>query len=213
MARDSNYNQSELQKICNEAILYELGIDRPKNLQTAKALWEKAADSGSEHALAKLGRVPDTGSAKPLIKAESQNARQKSTDTVTLSYGGKIKRLLPKILVVESDLDALEAAVESLNREHFKVIAAPSGQEGLTILGRNPDVRVIYLNQKLSDIDGLQFVKILQKMQIAASASIVVGSSITTGDLVQKAKQLGVKSWLALPCEAEKFEKTIVGLV
>ena len=197
--------------LCNLAILYELGLDCPQDLGKAQELWQKAAALGSLHAIAKTGEtaLDETDlSVSSASQLSSEFGNQPAT-AERVQRVAPVKVILPKILVIESDLDALEACVETLDFDEHNVTGVPSATEGLKFIMQNQDIRSIYCNIRLSDMNGLQFVKTLRKMQVAGSARIVIGSATTTKELIQKAKTLGVDAWLAIPFTEENFAETL----
>jgi len=118
---------------------------------------------------------------------------------------------MPKILVVDNDLDTLETICISLEAGGFKVIKAEGGQKALNLLkSETPDL--ILLDIMMPEIDGIQVAKSLdadsktQKIPIVFISALPVESNNFKTAIKETANLKNIKGAVEKPF---KFEDLI----
>lgn len=104
------------------------------------------------------------------------------------------------ILIVEDDKEIRETITEVLEIEGYKVYAAGNGQEGIDIL-RNCETPpgLIILDLMMPVMDGYGFRDMQNRDEMMAAVPTVLLSA--DSNLVDKARQLGVKNFIKKPVE------------
>lgn len=69
---------------------------------------------------------------------------------------------LPWILYVDDEVINLELLQLTFSNE-FEILTAESAREGLSLLGRYPDIHVVISDLKMPEMDGLDFIKAVKK--------------------------------------------------
>jgi two-component system, OmpR family, alkaline phosphatase synthesis response regulator PhoP len=84
---------------------------------------------------------------------------------------------MPKILVVDNDLDTLETICLSLKAGGFEIIKAEGGQKALNLLKKEkPDL--ILLDIMMPEIDGIQVAKKLDENNLTQKIPIIFISAL-----------------------------------
>ena len=102
------------------------------------------------------------------------------------------------ILVVDDDVDILEALTEILEGEGFVIRRAKHGREALAELGPTPP-DLILLDLMMPVMDGWEFARQLKQNPALAAAPIVVLSA--DRDLSGRAQEIGAAAYLSKPFE------------
>lgn len=182
----------DLEAQCNLALLFEIGLDRQQDMEEALKWWEKAAQKGHPFAIKKIA----------LLKGESQ-AEHEVISEKSPSHEGL--RIQTKVLVIEDD-EGLRITLRDFLKHHgLAVIDVANGTEGVQALMSNPDTKIIITDLKMPVMNGMQFLKTMRKMQLAAGAKIVVMTAFSKPELIAKGKSLAVDHWLAKPFHMEKL--------
>ena len=64
-----------------------------------------------------------------------------------------------RILFVDDEENILLSIKRLLMKEDFDVLTAGSGEEGLEVLKKNPDVGVVVSDQRMTGMDGVEFLE------------------------------------------------------
>lgn len=68
------------------------------------------------------------------------------------------------VLLVDDEKNILLALQRLLRKEDFRVVTAGSGEEGLELLGKNPDVALIVSDQRMPGMTGVEFLEKAKEM-------------------------------------------------
>jgi len=83
------------------------------------------------------------------------------------------------------------------------VFSAINGREGLDLLKKNiPDL--IFLDLKMPEIDGFEFMMLLKKNTDWANIPVVILSAISDKETIIQSIEMGVVDYLTKPLEIEK---------
>jgi DNA-binding NtrC family response regulator len=111
--------------------------------------------------------------------------------------------LSKRILVVDDDQGILDS-FEVLLGDQYDLVKAENGYEALRILESNPP-QLMFLDIKMSGIDGIDILKKLQKEQ--KKVEVVVITAIDQEKTEEEAKSLGVIEYLKKPLDIFEVER------
>ena len=103
---------------------------------------------------------------------------------------------LPSILVVDDEPNYLIVLSELLRDEGFEVFTAPSGNDGLRVLGE-VDLDLIITDMQMPGIDGLEFLQEIKKKN--ADIPVIIITAFAEVEKAVVAMQAGAFSYLAKP--------------
>lgn len=79
-----------------------------------------------------------------------------------------------RLLLVDDEVGYLDVLAKRLRRRHFDVTTARSGAEAIRVL-RTEDFDVAVVDLKMEDIDGIELLKILRKVQTDLKVIMLTG--------------------------------------
>lgn len=109
----------------------------------------------------------------------------------------------PAVLIVEDDLDALEALCDLLESHGYAVSSARNGAEALAVLSRSPLPRMIVLDLLMPTMDGWEFRRRQKSDPRIANIPVVVVSA-SSG-----AKPIDADTVLRKPVDIDRLLQTI----
>jgi DNA-binding NtrC family response regulator len=115
---------------------------------------------------------------------------------------------LPRILYVDDEVINLELLQLTFMND-FKVITAKSAQEGLNELERNPDIRVVISDLKMPEMNGLDFIKMVKKLDPGKVCMLLTGFMESDVMLEGFNKEL-IFRYLMKPWEKDQLKETIL---
>ncbi len=109
-----------------------------------------------------------------------------------------------RLLLVDDEVGYLEVLTKRLTYRGFKVTTARSGEEAIRAL-RNRDFDLAVVDLKMEDMDGIEVLKVLKKMDPALHVIILTGhgseraarDGITHGAFDYLIKPIGLDSLIA----------------
>jgi DNA-binding response OmpR family regulator len=106
------------------------------------------------------------------------------------------------LLLVDDEPGYLEVLEKRLSRRGVSVTPAGSGAEAIQALrGRDFDVAVVDL--KMQDMDGIEVLKVLKKMEPRLEVIILTGHG--SEQAAREGLELGAFDYLTKPCELESL--------
>ena len=131
--------------------------------------------------------------------------------TVSLPVGDGLAGLVPRgsgadILVVDDNLDYLEAIYSELSEAGFRVTVAPSGEQALKLLaGHVPDV--VLLDIMMPEMNGWEVLRRLRAQPELAHVPVVITSVVNERPIGLDVEFSG---WLTKPFDLEDFKRFLV---
>ncbi|GGA58706.1 hypothetical protein CYANOKiyG1_80000 [Okeania sp. KiyG1] len=113
------------------------------------------------------------------------------------------KKLKPKILVVDDELDNLDLLYRTFHKD-YKVLRAQSGLEALEILEKSEEVAVIISDQRMPKMSGTEFLSLTAK-QYPDTIRILLTGFTDVEDLVKAINSGKVFKYLTKPWNAEEL--------
>jgi len=107
------------------------------------------------------------------------------------------------ILIIDDSNTNLVLLESLFRRNGYRVFSAINGREGLDLLKKNiPDL--IFLDLKMPEIDGFEFMRLLKKNTDWANIPVVILSAISDKETIIQSIEMGVVDYLTKPLEIEK---------
>lgn len=103
-------------------------------------------------------------------------------------------------LIIEDDASIRETFKFVLEFEGYKVLTAQNGKEGLELLSRIPKPCLIFLDLMMPIMNGLEFLKRIEKDENLATIPVVIVSAFT-----ERAKDVHVKEIISKPVDLAKI--------
>ncbi|HCC70097.1 MAG TPA: hypothetical protein DEQ09_02960 [Bacteroidales bacterium] len=110
-----------------------------------------------------------------------------------------------KDILVIDDSNTNLVLLESLFKSNgYRVSSSTNGREGLESVSKNiPDL--IYLDLKMPEVDGFDFIKELRKNKDYKDIPVVILSAISDRETIIRSIELGVVEYLTKPLDIEKI--------
>ena len=105
---------------------------------------------------------------------------------------------MPKILVVEDEIDIRELITFSLEQEGFEVYTAPTGEEGLHF-AKKGGWGLILLDGNLPGIDGFEVCKRIRSEPSISQIPILMLTARTSEEDIIQGLELGANDYIAKP--------------
>jgi CheY-like chemotaxis protein len=124
------------------------------------------------------------------------------------------RMLSGKILVVDDDIRIVIALTQLLGRVGLPVLYALTGQEGIEILERNPDVSLVLMDIMMPVMDGYHAIRAIRGIPRYADLPIVVLSAKAIPGEREKALASGANDYLQKPVvDVDRLLKTACDLL
>jgi DNA-binding NtrC family response regulator len=107
-----------------------------------------------------------------------------------------------RLLLVDDEVGYLEVLSKRLGKRNLDVFTANSGQQGIQLLRRN-DFDVAVVDLKLTDMDGIDVLKIFKKMDPDLSVIILTGHG--SEQAAREGIEKGAFDYLTKPCDLESL--------
>ena len=114
---------------------------------------------------------------------------------------------MPKLLIVDDEIDVREFAKNFFQRRKIKVLTAASGEEALGLLDKEkPDL--VLLDIRMEGMDG---VAVLEEMrQRKDNTEVIMVTGISEELTMKRAKELGVIDYIHKPLVLDELEKIVM---
>jgi two-component system chemotaxis response regulator CheY len=104
-----------------------------------------------------------------------------------------------KILVVDDSTTARFPIVQALTSAGFEVVQAENGDEGLKMLEAHPEIRLVITDINMPWKDGIEMLQEIRAGEPTKELPVIILSTESGGDALQRARALGVKGYLTKP--------------
>ena len=105
-----------------------------------------------------------------------------------------------KILLIDDEVAYVNVLSNRLSKRNFYVAKAFSGTEAIQIL-RRQDFDIAVLDLKMEDMDGIQVLKILKKMDPRIAVIMLTGHG--SAEAAREGIEHGAFDYLTKPCELD----------
>ena len=131
--------------------------------------------------------------------------KNKTIESAAARKGAKIRCLL-----VDDEVHFTEVLAKRLARRRFVVKTALTGEKGIQAL-RKSDFDVAILDLKLTDMDGIETLKIFRKMAPEMPVVMLTGHGCEIA--AEDGLRFGASSYLMKPCNLNELIDTVVSVV
>lgn len=206
--KKSNGNLDEIQRLCNEATLHEIGVNGDKDLNRALKYYHEAAELGSMYAKSKVKELSklkaNGGIVDPLDSHDDTNELDLALDRLEIAEAENTSAAEHKILVIDDAPDALLLLKKILGKRECETLTASGGPEALKLIEEHDDFDCIFVDLQMPEMNGFQFIKTLKGKKLLTEVPIIVETAHTNKDLIDMGIKLGIKAWLKKPLEISK---------
>jgi DNA-binding response OmpR family regulator len=116
---------------------------------------------------------------------------------------------MPKLLIVDDELDVREFAANFFRRRKIEVLTAGSGQEALGLIEReNP--YLILLDIKMDNMDGIETLRRLRKKDKKVKVIMVTGKKPDEDESFRQCRELGVLDYIHKPLQLDELERKVL---
>ncbi len=109
---------------------------------------------------------------------------------------------MKRVLVIDDDQSVGQWIEKLLSNSEFKVERAFNGRDGIRML-KDLNYDLIFLDINMPKVDGLQVMRILNKLNI--SVPVIIISGYLTKSKIISLNEIGVKGFLSKPFRVEQF--------
>ena len=114
---------------------------------------------------------------------------------------------MPKLLIVDDEIDIREFAKRFFIKRSIDVITASGGCEALDIIARDkPDL--VLLDVRMEELGGVEVLRELRGQQNEIKVIMVSGTEDQS--IIAEAKNFGVKEFIHKPLVLEELEKIVL---
>lgn len=115
-----------------------------------------------------------------------------------------------KVKIIYVDDEEVNVMLFEINFSvNFEVYSGSSGFEGLELLDKHPDVKVIISDMKMPKMTGIEFIKIAKEKYPEKKYYILTGFEIT--EEIQDALQSGlIQKYFRKPFDIQEIENSII---
>lgn len=115
-----------------------------------------------------------------------------------------------KVKIIYIDDEEVNVMLFEINFSvNFEVYSGCSGFEGLELLDKHPDVKVIISDMKMPKMNGIEFIKIAKQKYPEKKFYILTGFEIT--EEIQDALQSGlIQKYFRKPFDIQEIENSII---
>lgn len=114
---------------------------------------------------------------------------------------------LARILVVDDELNLLEALVRGLRRQ-FTMVTAAGAQAGLDVLRREPAFNVIVSDLRMPGMDGISFLRHARQMAPETIRVLFTGNA-DLADAIEAVNQGAIFRFITKPCPLPGFKNAM----
>lgn len=115
-----------------------------------------------------------------------------------------------RCLLVDDEVQFTEVLAKRLARRRFSVETVMSGEKAIQIL-RKKEFDIVVLDLKLTDMDGIEILKIFKKMAPELPVIMLTGHGCEIA--AQEGLRFGASAYLTKPCDVNELVNTIMSVV
>jgi signal transduction histidine kinase/HAMP domain-containing protein/ActR/RegA family two-component response regulator len=153
---------------------------------------------------------PPAPSAPALVQLNGDSALQSATalqptQRIARVPSADAARSGLKVLVVDDDFRNVFALSALLERFHLTVISAESGEQGIAILERNPDVDLVLVDIMMPGMDGYETMRMMRGLSFAASLPLIAFTAKVSEGERQRCIDAGASDYVSKPVDTAQL--------
>jgi two-component system NtrC family sensor kinase len=114
----------------------------------------------------------------------------------------------PGILFVDDEASILRALERIFIEDDYEIMTACSGEEGLALLCREPDVRVVVSDYRMPGMDGIDFLRTVGE-RWPDTVRLVLSGYADTGALASAINEGKIARFIAKPWQSEELRQAV----
>lgn len=114
-----------------------------------------------------------------------------------------------KILVVDDSIVARRQIIEAIKDHDTEVIEAANGEEGLLRFKADPTFTLVISDVNMPVMDGLEMAGAIRKLNQNAKIPILVVTTESTPDQIDRGKAVEVTGWLVKPFNPNHLQAAV----
>lgn len=116
------------------------------------------------------------------------------------------EELMPKILVVDDNPQAILMYEKFLRGRKYQVLTATEGEQALLLL-QATEVKLVILDYKLPDMTGLQVLRQIRERSL--SLPVIIITADDSIEVVREVAKEGISSYLVKPVKLDMLEQRV----
>ncbi len=112
-------------------------------------------------------------------------------------------------MVVEDNPMNMELTTDLLESNGYEVIQAENGYKALDIVNENKDLVLILLDMQLPDLDGLEVLKHLKKLDTVKHIPVIALTAYAMRGDKEKYTDAGCVDYISKPIDIHDFKDTV----
>lgn len=122
------------------------------------------------------------------------------------------RREMPKLLIVDDELDVREFVANFFRKRKVEVITAKNGEEALNLFERQkPDL--VLLDIKMEGMDGFEVLKQIKQKDFSARVIMLTGKKPEEEEAFKRCKELGALNYIHKPLELDELERVVMSVL
>ena len=198
-------------------LLFELGLGVDANVKEAAKYWGVAAKNGDAMAQFSLASIISTSFADTEEHRAMSQVLFKKAEEQGFVREDKALRLLErekgqaiKVLIVDDSTTIRTPMKRYLEADGCEVIEADDGQQGLDILKKNPDIKLVFTDLNMPVMDGLQMLKIMRGLDEIKDIPVIIITTENNDEMVKRGKAMGIQGWIVKPAKPHILRKHLL---
>jgi two-component system response regulator (stage 0 sporulation protein F) len=119
---------------------------------------------------------------------------------------------MPKLLIVDDEIDVREFAANFFQKRAIEVITASSGEEAIDIVEKQKPY-LILLDIKMKGMDGVETLKRIKEKDKDAKVIMVTGKEPEEEKAFDKCREYGSLDYIHKPLKLDELEKLVTTIL
>jgi len=114
---------------------------------------------------------------------------------------------MPKLLIVDDEVDVCEFAKNFFTRRKIDCLTATGGQEAISVF-KEQKPNLVLLDIRMEDMNGIDVLAEIKK--IDKDAKVIMVTGVEEEDVVKKTEELGALGYIHKPLVLDELEKIVL---
>jgi two-component system chemotaxis response regulator CheY len=114
-----------------------------------------------------------------------------------------------KVMIVDDSKTARREIVRLVQNLGLIAFEAENGRYGLELIRNRTDIGLIFCDINMPEMNGLEFLEALRQLANHKDTPVIMLSSEAAEDVLNKAKEFGIKGWVLKPAQANSVKSLL----